>query len=59
VTVSVRLFSSRIAHGADGSSETLPKLKFSLPDGHCYLNGAFMGLLPRLVEQAGVDEGKL
>ena len=27
---------------------------FSLPDGHCYLNSAFMGPLPRLVEQAGV-----
>lgn len=27
---------------------------FSLPEGHCYLNSAFMGPLPRLVEQAGV-----
>ena len=27
---------------------------FSIPDGHCYLNSAFMGPLPRLVEQAGV-----
>ncbi len=27
---------------------------FSLPDGHCYLNSAFMGPLPRLVEQAGM-----
>src|SRR5258708_19726797 len=26
---------------------------FSIPDGHCYLNSAFMGPLPRLVEQAG------
>ncbi|GAC1677895.1 MAG: aminotransferase class V-fold PLP-dependent enzyme [Steroidobacteraceae bacterium] len=27
---------------------------FSIPDGHCYLNSAFMGPLPRLVERAGV-----
>ena len=27
---------------------------FSIPEGHCYLNSAFMGPLPRLVEQAGV-----
>ena len=27
---------------------------FSIPDGHCYLNSAFMGPLPRLVEQAGM-----
>jgi selenocysteine lyase/cysteine desulfurase len=27
---------------------------FSIPDGHCYLNSAFMGPLPRLVEQAGI-----
>src|SRR5258708_13220767 len=26
---------------------------FWIPDGHCYLNSAFMGPLPRLVEQAG------
>lgn len=30
------------------------KSHFSLPDGHCYLNSAFMGPLPRRVEQAGV-----
>lgn len=28
---------------------------FSIPDGHCYLNSAFMGPLPRLVAQAGVE----
>jgi selenocysteine lyase/cysteine desulfurase len=28
---------------------------FSIPDGHCYLNSAFMGPLPRLVEQAGIE----
>src|SRR5580704_4669605 len=28
---------------------------FSIPDGHCYLNSAFMGPLPRLVEQAGAE----
>jgi selenocysteine lyase/cysteine desulfurase len=27
---------------------------FSIPEGHCYLNSAFMGPLPRRVEQAGV-----
>jgi len=27
---------------------------FSIPDSHCYLNSAFMGPLPRPVEQAGV-----
>jgi len=27
---------------------------FSIPDDHCYLNSAFMGPLPRLVEQAGM-----
>lgn len=27
---------------------------FSIPEGHCYLNSAFMGPLPLLVEQAGV-----
>ena len=27
---------------------------FSIPAGHCYLNSAFMGPLPRLVEQAGI-----
>lgn len=27
---------------------------FSIPGGQCYLNSAFMGPLPRLVEQAGV-----
>ena len=27
---------------------------FSIPDDHCYLNSAFMGPLPRPVEQAGV-----
>lgn len=28
---------------------------FSIPEGHCYLNSAFMGPLPRLVEKAGVE----
>lgn len=28
---------------------------FSIPDGHCYLNSAFMGPLPRPVEQAGAE----
>jgi selenocysteine lyase/cysteine desulfurase len=28
---------------------------FSIPEGHCYLNSAFMGPLPRIVEQAGVE----
>jgi selenocysteine lyase/cysteine desulfurase len=28
---------------------------FSIPDGHCYLNSAFMGPLPRSVEQAGIE----
>jgi selenocysteine lyase/cysteine desulfurase len=27
---------------------------FAIPEGHCYLNSAFMGPLPRLVQQAGV-----
>lgn len=28
--------------------------QFSLPPGHCFLNSAYMGPLPKLVEQAGV-----
>lgn len=40
------------------SSSTTPltcqKPEFSLPEGHCYLNSAFMGPLPRRVEQAGI-----
>ncbi len=28
---------------------------FSIPEGHCYLNSAFMGPLPRLVDKAGVE----
>jgi selenocysteine lyase/cysteine desulfurase len=28
---------------------------FSIPDGQCYLNSAFMGPLPRSVEQAGIE----
>ncbi|MBV8807482.1 MAG: aminotransferase class V-fold PLP-dependent enzyme [Acidobacteriaceae bacterium] len=28
---------------------------FSLPDGHCYLNSAYMGPLPVRVQQAGVE----
>lgn len=31
------------------------KSQFSIPEGHCYLNSAFMGPLPRRVEQAGVQ----
>jgi len=27
---------------------------FSIPEGHCFLNSAFMGPLPQLVEQAGI-----
>jgi selenocysteine lyase/cysteine desulfurase len=27
---------------------------FSIPEGHCYLNSAFMGPLPKSVEQAGI-----
>lgn len=34
---------------------TCQKSQFSIPDGHCYLNSAFMGPLPRLVEQVGVQ----
>jgi selenocysteine lyase/cysteine desulfurase len=29
--------------------------EFSLPEGHCYLNSAYMGPLPRRVQQAGVN----
>ncbi len=34
---------------------TCRKSEFSLPDGHCYLNSAFMGPLPHRVEQAGLQ----
>ena len=34
---------------------TCQKSEFSLPDGHCYLNSAFMGPLPHRVEQAGLQ----
>jgi len=30
--------------------------QFSIPLGHCFLNSAYMGPLPKLVEQAGVPE---